>query len=182
MASPESTIRALAEAILPSPPDDDTAGAGDVAAERFVVHYLSFLKPGLPDVLAAALDGLAAARASAPFEAGLFEALPPDERLSVLRALGEHDLADLRDLADLSVALVLASFYGEWTAQPDGGGPSVTPVGWELTGYRGPVAAVQSLLAGAGSGSGSGSGAGSGAGAPPAESPPDTARRKRRRR
>ncbi|HVL89797.1 MAG TPA: hypothetical protein VM841_06130, partial [Actinomycetota bacterium] len=101
MASPERTIAALAEAVIPSPPDDQTAGAGDVAAERFVLHYLTFLDPSLPGLLAAALDGVAAARRSVPFEAGLFEAMDSEERLRALRLLGEHEDPGLRDLAEL---------------------------------------------------------------------------------
>lgn len=147
MASPEQTIRALADAVLPSPPDDETAGAADIAAERFVLHYLTFLQPELPELLAAALDGLAAARLGVAYDAGLFETLSHENRLAVVRALGEHDLADLRDLADLVVVLITAAFYGEWTGQDESGTMTRTPVGWDLTGYPGPSDAVPGLLA-----------------------------------
>lgn len=147
MASPEETIRALADAVVPSPPDDETAGAADVAAERFVLHYLTFLGPGLPEMLATALDGLAAARAGEPFEAGRFAELDHDDRIAVLRAMGEHETAEFRDLADLTVALITAAFYGEWTGQDDAGAMTRTPVGWDLSGYPGPAGSVPGLLA-----------------------------------
>ena len=147
MASPERTIAALAEAVIPSPPDDATAGAGDVAAERFVLHYLTFLGPELPVVLAAALDGVAAARQGVAFEAGRFEAMEPDDRLHALRMLGEHEHSDLRDLAELALVLITAAYYGEWTGQDAAGALTGTPVGWDLTGYGGPAGAVPGLLA-----------------------------------
>lgn len=147
MASPEDTIRALADAVVPSPPDDETAGASDVAAERFVVHYLTFLAPELPGLLAAALDGVAAARAGVPYEEGLFESLDHEQRLAALRGLGEHESSDLRQLADLAVALITAAFYGEWTGQDESGAMTRTPVGWDLTGYAGPADAIPGLLA-----------------------------------
>lgn len=146
-ASPERTIAALAEAVIPSPPDDATAGAADVAAERFVLHYLTFIDPSLPELLAAALDGVAAARQSVPFEAGLFEALAPDDRLLALRLLGEHDDPGLRDLTELALTLIMAAYYGEWTGQDESGALTGTPVGWDLVGYAGPADSVPGLLA-----------------------------------
>ncbi len=143
MESPERTVRALAEAIIPQ---DDTIGAADVAAESFVLHYLEFVQPGLSQVLVATLDGLAAGRMGVAFREGTFEELPAYERLAVLRAMGEHQMPDLRDLADLTIVLTIAAFYGEWTGQDDKGRMVSTPVGWELAGYPGPVAAVPSLL------------------------------------
>lgn len=147
MVSPERTIAALAEAVIPSPPEDATAGATDVAAERFVIHYLTFLEPALPALLAAALDGVAAARLGHPFEEGRFASLEPEERLAALRLLGEHSDPALRDLAELALALINAAFYGEWTGQDESGAMTATPVGWSLVGYAGPAASVPGLLA-----------------------------------
>src|SRR2546425_12952786 len=112
MPSPGETIRALAEAIIPSPPDDDTAGASDIAAETFVTHYLEFVQPGLEEILAASLDGAAANYIAGEFSAGLFASLTAEDRLHVIRALAGHDVKELRELADLAILLSFAAYYG----------------------------------------------------------------------
>jgi hypothetical protein len=142
MASAGETLRALAEAIIPGVDVDETVGAAEVQAEAFIAHYLEFMQPGLTEALPVLLDGLAAE--ARPDTA--FVDLPPDDRLGVLKMLGEHDVPELRDLADILVALTFAAFYGEWTGQDSDGALVARPVGWELVGYPGPVDGHPGLL------------------------------------
>lgn len=142
MASAGESLRALAEAIIPGVDVDETVGAPEIQAEAFIAHYLEFVQPGLTEALPVLLDGLAAEiRADAAFTD-----LAPGARLDVLRRLGEHDVSELRDLADLLLALTLAAFYGEWTGQDEHGALVARPVGWELVGFPGPVAGYPELL------------------------------------
>lgn len=142
MASPGETIRALAEAIIPGVDVDETIGAAEIQAESFIAHYLEFVQPGLTDALPVILDGLA----SEDRPDSLFVELDPAERLAVLRRLGEHEVAELRDLADLLLALTFAAFYGEWSGQDESGRLVERPVGWELVGFPGPVDGYPNLL------------------------------------
>lgn len=142
MASAGETLRALAEAIIPGVDVDETVGAAEIQAEAFLAHYLEFLQPGMTEALPVLLDGLAAeARPDTSFID-----LNPDERLAVLRRLGEHDVPELRDLADILIALTLAAFYGEWSGQDSEGALVARPVGWELVGFPGPVDGYPDLL------------------------------------
>lgn len=142
MASAGEVLRALTEAIIPGTDVDETIGAAEIQAEVFVAHYLDFVRDGLTDALPLLLDDLAAQlRPDA-----IFIELTPAERLEVLRRLGEHEVPELRDLADLLVALTLAAFYGEWTGQDADGALVARPVGWELAGFPGPVDGHRGLL------------------------------------
>lgn len=143
----ERTIAALADAIVPSPPADETAGAADVAAERFVLHYLELVRPGLSDALTAALDGMAAVRQGVPPAEGVFEGLDPAARLEVVAALGRHENHEMRDLIGVASALVVAAFYGEWTGYDDAGALTRKPIGWVLCRHDGPARSVPGLLA-----------------------------------
>jgi hypothetical protein len=138
----DATLRAVAETVVPGPPHDDTLGAAEIEAERFIAHYLESLIPGLADGVATILDGLAAeVRVDASFTS-----LSIDERTVVLQRLCKHDLPDLRDLGDLLLALSLASVYGEWSGLDADGELSRTPLGWELTGWPGPPEGYRALL------------------------------------
>jgi hypothetical protein len=142
MASAGETLRALAEAIIPGVDVDETVGAAEIQAEAFIAHYLELIQPGLPEALPVLFDGLAAeARPDTNFTD-----LAPDERLAVLKRLGEHEVAELRDLADILLTLTLAAFYGEWSGQDEDGVLVARPVGWELVGFPGPVDGYPDLL------------------------------------
>jgi gluconate 2-dehydrogenase subunit 3-like protein len=142
MASAGETIRALASSIIPGVDVDETIGAAEIQAEAFIAHYLDFVQPGLADALPVLFDGLVAeARPDASFVD-----LEPAERLEILKRLGEHEVAELRDLADILVALTVAAFYGEWSGQDSDGALVARPVGWELVGFPGPVDGHPNLL------------------------------------
>jgi hypothetical protein len=144
MPDPPRTLRALAEAVVPGPPHDETLGAAEIEAERFIAHYLELVIPGLSEGVATMLDGLAAE--AQPGAA--FADLDLAQRASVLERLTQHEVADLRELGDLLLALAVASVYGEWSGQDEQGELFRTPLGWELTGWPGPVDGVRSLLRG----------------------------------
>ena len=142
MASAGEVLRALTEAIIPGTDVDETIGAAEIQAETFVAHYLDFVQEGLTEALPLLLDDLAA-----QVQPGTtFVSLSPADRLEVLRKLGEHEVAELRDLADILVALTLAAYYGEWTGQDASGAVVARPVGWELLGFPGPVDGHRRLL------------------------------------
>lgn len=126
-------LRAFAEAVVPT---DDTVGAADVDAAAFVEHYLEVADPGTAELLAAALDVVAD---------GTFADLDVVRRLDAIADLSRGD-ARVAAVADLAYRLVVAAFYGEWTGQDETGALASMPVGWELSGYPGPVAAAPSLL------------------------------------
>jgi hypothetical protein len=136
------TLRALAEAVLPGPPEDDTIGAADVGAEQFVAHYLDFLMPGLAAGIEPLLDSLASDGAPG----ATFRGLEPEARRGVLRRLSESDSPEMRRLGDLLIVLVVGAYFGEWTGQDADGLVVRRPVGWELTGWPGPTEGVRALL------------------------------------
>jgi gluconate 2-dehydrogenase subunit 3-like protein len=142
MSGPDRTLRALAEAVIPGPPHDDTFGAAEIEAERFIAHYLETLIPGLAEGVETILDGLAAQRV--PDAA--FADLSLEDRASVLESLATHDVADLRDLGDLLIVLSIAAVYGEWSGLDADGELTRSPLGWDLTGWPGPVDGVRPLL------------------------------------
>ena len=142
MAAADATLRALAETVVPGPPHDESFGAAEIEAERFIAHYLDSLIPGLADGVVTILDGLAAERR--PDTA--FASLSLDERAAVLRRLTSHEVQDLRELGDLLLALSLAAVYGEWSGLDEHGALTREPLGWELTGWPGPAEGYPALL------------------------------------
>lgn len=144
MGDAARTLRALAETLVPGPPHDATLGAPDIEAERFVAHYLEVVIPGLSEGVATILDGLAAeVRGGAPFAD-----LSLDERAAVLERLSAHEVADLRELADLLMSLAIAAVYGEWSGQDESGRLVDRPLGWDLTGWPGPSDGYPALMRG----------------------------------
>jgi hypothetical protein len=142
MAAPDATLRALAETVVPGPPHDDTLGAAEIEAERFIAHYLESVIPGLSEGVATILDGMAVELR----EGTAFVDLTLEERAGVLKRLCEHEVQDLRELGDLLLALSFASVYSEWSGLDSNGELSRTPLGWELTGWPGPAEGYPSLL------------------------------------
>lgn len=125
-----ATLRAVAEVFVPGPPHDDTPGAPDVAAERFLAHYLDFLLPGLVAALAELLDARAGDSS--------FSELALDERGAILATLAEDESPQLRELVSVLAALSIAAVYGEWTGQDPDGSLARAPLGWTITGFDGP--------------------------------------------
>jgi hypothetical protein len=142
MAAADATLRALAETVVPGPPHDESFGAAEIEAERFIAHYLDSLIPGLADGVVTILDGLAAERR--PDTA--FASLSLRERAAVLQRLSSHEVQDLRDLGDLLLALSIAAVYGEWSGLDEDGELTRQPLGWELTGWPGPAEGYPALL------------------------------------
>ncbi len=142
MGAADATLRALAEAVVPGPPHDDSFGAAEIEAERFIAHYLDSLIPGLTDGVCTILDGMAAELR----QDTAFASLSLDERGAVLKRLTEHEVQDLRELGDLLMALSLAAVYGEWSGLDENGALTREPLGWELTGWPGPAEGYPSLL------------------------------------
>jgi hypothetical protein len=142
MGAADATLRALAEAVVPGPPHDESFGAAEIDAERFIAHYLEALIPGLAEGVATILDGLASELRSDT----TFVDLSLDERGSVLKRLTEHEVQDLRELGDLLMALSFAAVYGEWSGLDEHGALTREPLGWELTGWPGPAEGYPSLM------------------------------------
>jgi hypothetical protein len=142
MGAADQTLRALAEAVVPGPPHDDSFGAAEIEAERFIAHYLDALIPGLAEGVGTILDGLATElRPDSDFVA-----LSLEDRAQVLQRLTQHEVQDLRELGDLLMALSLAAVYGEWSGLDEHGELTRVPLGWELTGWPGPSEGERSLL------------------------------------
>jgi hypothetical protein len=144
MEEPGRTLRALAETVVPGMPDDPTMGAAEIEAERFISHYLDLLLPGLADGVVPLLDGLAAEERPET----TFADLEPGLRARVLERLATHEVADLRELGDALLVLSVAAVYGEWSGQDADGELIREPLGWDLTGWPGPVDGVRSLMRG----------------------------------
>jgi hypothetical protein len=142
MATAEETLRALAETVVPGPPNDETLGAAEIEAERFIIHYLESVIPGLSEGVATILDGMATELR----EGKAYVELSLDERTYVLQKLCAHEVADLRDLGDLLFVLAMASVYSEWSGLDEHGELTRTPLGWELTGWPGPADGYTSLM------------------------------------
>ncbi len=138
----ERTLRAVAETVVPGPPGDESFGAPEIEAERFLAHYLETLIPGLSEGVVTLLDGLAAEKRTET----TFADLSPADRAEVLQRLSSHEVADLRDLGDLLIVLSLAAVYGEWSGLDSGGELTRVPLGWDLTGWPGPSEGERSLL------------------------------------
>jgi hypothetical protein len=136
------TLRAAAEVFVPGPPHDDTPGAADVEAERFIVHYLDYLIPGLSAGVPDLLDGLAAER----FGDTRFADLGLDQRRLVLEALESHEVEQLRELPTVIGLLAIAAVYGEWTGQDVEGNLTRRPLGWSFAGFDGPSRGRRGLL------------------------------------
>lgn len=134
------TLRAIAEAFVPGRAADgeQTDGAPEISAENFLSHYLNFLLPGLAAQVCALVD----AEASGSFAGATLE-----RRTEILDALADHATPAMRSVADLLSTLSVAAVYGEWSGQDGDGALTRAPLGWELTGYRGPVRARPELLA-----------------------------------
>lgn len=138
MSDVARTLRAVAETIVPGPEAGDTThGAPEVAAENFLEHYLNFLLPGLATQVCALLDAKSD---------GSFADLSSSERQAVLDTLADQDDLALRAVVDLLVTLSIAATYGEWSGFDAAGELTRLPLGWELTGYVGPVRARPDLM------------------------------------
>lgn len=132
------TLRAVAEVIVPGAgPGDRTHGAPEIAAENFLTHYLDFVLPGLAQQVCVLLDGQTD---------GSFADLPIASRHEVLDGLADHENVAMRSVADLLVTLSIAATYGEWSGTNADGELTRLPLGWELTGYAGPVRARPDLM------------------------------------
>lgn len=132
------TLRAVAEVIVPGASTGDrTDGAPEVAAENFLSHYLDFVLPGLAEQVCTLLDAQAG---------GSFASLSMERRTEVLDALADHEAAAMRSVADLLATLSVAATYGEWSGLDASGDLTRLPLGWELTGFVGPVRARPDLL------------------------------------
>jgi gluconate 2-dehydrogenase subunit 3-like protein len=142
MAAPESTLRALAETVVPGQPNDPTQGAPEIGAEGFIQHYLESVIPGLSEGVATILDGIATELR----EGSAFVDLTLDERGAVIQRLTQHEVPDIRDLGDLLLALTLGAVYGEWSGLDADGELTRAPLGWELTGWPGPAEGYRSLM------------------------------------
>lgn len=127
---------------MPGGPDDPTPGAASIEAERFIEHYLDFLIPGLSGSVATMLDDLSAQRRPG----AAYLSLPRSEREGIILELSDHESPEIRDLANLLVALAVAAVYGEWSGQDSEGRLVRRPLGWELTGFRGPRSGVRALM------------------------------------
>jgi hypothetical protein len=132
------TLRAVAEVIVPGKAAGErTDGAPEVAAENFLSHYLDFVLPGLAEQVCALLDTQAG---------GSFALLSMERRTEVLDALADHEAAPMRSVAEFLTTLSVAATYSEWSGLDAEGDLTRLPLGWELTGYVGPVRARPDLL------------------------------------
>lgn len=141
-AEAAATLLAAAEVFVPGLAHDSAPGAPEIAADRFLSHYLELVMPGLADGVSSLLDHLAAEA----HEGRRFVDLSLEERARVLDGVRTHEIADLRRLPDLLAALTLAAVYGEWTGQDEEGRLVRRPLGWDLTGFPGPTDGDPSLL------------------------------------
>ena len=133
------TIRAAAEVFVPGPPEDPSAGAASVEADRFVSHYLA-----TPESVAGALNAAAALM----FDGREFWELDLGERARVLDELASAEDAEKREIPTLLGLLSVAAVYGEWTGQDAEGSLTRSPLGWQRTGFGGPSRARTRLLRG----------------------------------
>lgn len=118
------TLRAFAEAVLPGLANDTTAGAPDIAAERYAEHYLGEERARR---LVSLLEGSLSNFASADLAS----------RAKVIRDL-RRDPSSRPDI-DAAVAAVVAAVYGSWSGRDERGDRTREPLGWALTRYPGPV-------------------------------------------
>lgn len=116
-----ATLRAYCAAICPGLEGDATAGAADIAAERYVAHYLA---PATLERILEALD-----------RDGRFVSLRESEQLERIGKL-RFDAGTRRDL-DAAAALTFLAVYGSWSGRDPDGSLARPPLGWELTGYTG---------------------------------------------
>lgn len=123
-----ATLRAFCEAIVPGLDADPTPGAPEVAAERFVAHYLGEARVA---ALVTMLDEAAGARRFVELEAAA--------RTTLVGRLAE------RPNVRVATALTLAAVYGSWSGHDEQGVLAGRPLGWDLTGYAGPVRARAEL-------------------------------------
>jgi hypothetical protein len=119
-----ATLRAFCEIVCPGLASDATPGAPDLAAERYVAH---FLEPGTRTLLADALDG-----GDQPFLE--LDAAARAERIERMRLD-----AGLRRLVDGAAAATLLAVYGSWSGEPGTDALARVPLGWDLTGFPGPT-------------------------------------------
>lgn len=124
---------------MPGPPEDSSAGAANVEADRFVSHYLAS-----PESVAGALDEAAASM----FDGREFCDLDLGERARVLDDLASAEDAGDREIPALLGVLSVAAVYGEWTGQDSVGNLTRLPLGWQGTGFGGPTRARTRFLRG----------------------------------
>jgi len=117
-----AVLRAFCESVCPGLASDATAGAPDIAAERYVQHYLA------PATVARIVEALE--RGSS------FVGLDPGQRLERIERC-RLDAGTRRDL-DAAAAATLLAVYGSWSGRDAAGEPVRTPLGWQLTGFGGP--------------------------------------------
>lgn len=132
------TLSAIAAAFVPGRGrGEPTDGAPEIDAENFLSHYLDFLLPGLAAQVCALLDAEAG---------GSFASATVERRVEILDGLADHDAPAMRAVAELLATLSVAAVYGEWSGQDADGAVTRAPLGWELTGYRGPARSRPELL------------------------------------
>lgn len=136
------TLRAAAAVYVPGPPDDDTAGAAEIEADRFIAHYLDYLLPGLAAHVPSLLDQ---ATEIIGEETGFADA-SLEERRRALASFATHEIPQLRELPRIIATLTLGAVYGAWTGQDADGRVIRAPIGWQQTGYDGPSRGRRRLL------------------------------------
>lgn len=114
----ETILRAFCEAICPGLDADATAGAPDIAAERFVAYHLA------PETVARIASALGAG----------FANLKVAERLEAVERL-RLDPSVRSDL-DAAAATTLLAVYGSWSGRDADGALERTPLGWQLSGFQ----------------------------------------------
>lgn len=117
-----ATLRAFCESVCPGLASDATAGAPDIAAERYVEHYLS------QTTLERVMDALD--------RDGAFVSLNAVERSDRIDRL-RLDAGTRRDL-DAAAAATFLAVYGSWSGRNVDGELVRAPLGWQLTGFGGP--------------------------------------------
>jgi hypothetical protein len=116
-------MRAYCALVCPGLAQDATAGAPDIAAERYVIHYLT---PPTLDRIIEALDR----------DTRFIDLKPSEQKDKVARL--RFDANTRRDL-DVAAALTLMAVYGTWSGRDEHGDLVRAPLGWQLASYSGPT-------------------------------------------
>ena len=126
-------IRAAIDVMLPAA--DGSPGALDLKADRHVVELAEGALPGSVDLIAALLNGYAAA-----VEPGVaFAALSRDQREQVLKTMLADPTQDIRVAVDTIQVFALGGTYSEWSGYDAETKQLTRPPTWDEVGYRGPV-------------------------------------------
>lgn len=133
MASADETLKAAVEVAFPG--GNGIPAGLDVGAERHVRDALERFLPGSVDLLAALLDAQAAERGA---DAGFAE-LSFDERTSVLRAMLDEEIADVRELAEAVLLFGGGAIFSEWSGYERATTTLTPPAVWKRIGFPGPA-------------------------------------------